>query len=217
MTDLTPTTTTTTTADKLETHETFFARVIPWMAPRPLMDVQVAYMMAKAAHRYQFRRQTNEDGSQQRYFEHPRRVALYLLDVLGVTDHELIITGLLHDSLEDTRITAEMLAHLFGQNVAKNVKLLSKLPKEGYFERLTKYGNEDVAIVKIADRIDNHNSMAQDPMERQLKKLQETNDSIYPLCKKIKDENMRYRLRLDLAHHLKPLWEKNPKEYWKHQ
>jgi (p)ppGpp synthase/HD superfamily hydrolase len=203
MTDLTPTTTTT-TADKLETHETFFAGVIPWMAPRPLMDVQVAYTIAKAAHRYQFRRQTNEDGTQQRYFEHPRRVALYLLDRLEVTDPEMIITALLHDSLEDTRITAEMIAHLFGQNVAKSVKLLSKLPKEGYYERLLKFGDENVATVKLADRIDNLSSMTQLDLAFQGRQREETKEHIYPLLRFVKNEQTRKILMDDLVARTEP-------------
>jgi guanosine-3',5'-bis(diphosphate) 3'-pyrophosphohydrolase len=187
-----------------ETHETFFARISPWMAPKELMDVQVAYTVAKAAHRYQFRKETNPDGTQQRYFDHPRRVAIYLLDKVGVTNHELVVTALLHDTLEDTKLSADMIAHLFGQNIAKNVKLLSKLPKQGYYERLLKFGDENVATVKLADRIDNLSSMIQlDPMF-QNRQREDTKEHIYPLFRLVKNEQTRKILMDDLVVRTEP-------------
>lgn len=166
-----------------ETHETFFARLEPWMAPKNLLTVKIGYQLAKSGHRYQTRKQCDVNGTPVRYFNHPRSVAIFLIDTLGVREVRPILCGLLHDTLEDTRITAEMIEHLFGEQVASDVKLLSKLPKEGYYERLEKYGNMNVWMVKVSDRIDNLRSM--EGLDESFKSRQkdETYKKIYPIIR----------------------------------
>lgn len=182
----------------MENRESFFARLSPFMPPPELRNVEVAYMMAKFAHRAQKRNETDSQGEKIRYFEHLRRVAIILIDETEIRDWTLICAALLHDSLEDTRdINPEMIAHLFGTRVCQIVKLLSKCPKEGYFERLQKYGDDDVFLIKAADRLDNLRSMEQAGllfMEKQHKETverivpilrQSTNNKVNHLCWKI--------------------------------
>lgn len=77
------------------------------------------------------------DDKPVRYFEHVRRVALILMDEAKCMKNEMIIAALLHDSLEDTEdLTPELLECTFGSDVVSIVKKLSKVPKDGYIERL---------------------------------------------------------------------------------
>ncbi len=171
-----------------ETYQTFFNRVEPWLAPSDLLKLKLAYQLAKSSHRFQTRKELNSDGTAQRYFNHPRAVAIFLLDELEIKTPHLVICALLHDSLEDTRLSAEMIEHCFGAEVARDVKLLSKLPKEGYYERLNKHGNSNVWIVKVSDRIDNLRSMSQLPAEFKNRQKLETFDKILPLIKNLQRE-----------------------------
>jgi (p)ppGpp synthase/HD superfamily hydrolase len=166
----------------MENRESFFARINPFMSPSDLRDIEIAYMMAKYAHRSQFRKELDENGQQIRYFEHLRRVAIVLLDELNIRRPEMIISALLHDSLEDTKdITQEIIEHLFGKRVVTIVKLLSKTPKEGYYDRLLKYGDCDVFTIKGCDRLDNLRSLKDTTLEFREKQILETKTKIYPM------------------------------------
>jgi (p)ppGpp synthase/HD superfamily hydrolase len=157
-----------------ETHNTFFARIEPWMAPSDLMRVRIAYQLAKSAHRYQTRSEVDESGNPIRYFDHPRAVAIILLDELCVQNADLIIAALLHDTLEDTRVSPEMIEHLFGANVVRDTKLVSKLPKEGFYDRLIKFGTFGALLVKGADRLHNLRTLHQATMAFKKKQYDET-------------------------------------------
>ena len=74
--------------------------------------------------------ESDEYGKPLRYFEHPRRTALLLMDEMGIMDVELVIAALLHDGIEGTRdLTPEMIEHAWGREVCRIVMLLSKQPR----------------------------------------------------------------------------------------
>lgn len=166
----------------IENRESFFARIQPLLAPSELLKVEIAYALAKHAHRSQVRKECDQEGHPVRYFEHLRRTSLILIDELEVHDTNLIIAALMHDSIEDTRdISAEMLEHLFGAKVSKMVKLLTKEPKNGYYERLKRHGDIDTILVKGCDRLDNVRSLSQCSVEFQKKQVAETRNVVMPL------------------------------------
>lgn len=174
-----------------ENRESFFARIQPWMAPSEILDVEFAYMMAKFGHRAQFRKEKNDDGNPIRYFEHVRRVAIILLDELHCRDHQMVCAALLHDTLEDTKdVSAHMLEHLFGSEVTKTVKLLSKVPKENYYQRLLDLGNQKIWTIKGCDRLDNLRSLQAGSLEFQKKQIEDTRRNIFPMLYKLRDENV---------------------------
>jgi len=116
---------------------------------------QTAYIFAKYGHRAQHRQELGPDGTPQRYFEHLRRTAIVLMDEVGIDEPHMIRAALLHDALEDTEeIGYELLKHIFGSSLADVVRQLSKIPKEGYVERLMK-AEWRVLIIKACDRLDN--------------------------------------------------------------
>src|ERR1700750_752144 len=61
------------------------------------------------------------------YFSHPVEVAGILAEMR--LDTSSIITGLLHDTLEDTDATREELTRLFGEEIAKLVDGVTKLSR----------------------------------------------------------------------------------------
>ncbi len=118
-----------------------------------------AYVFAMKAH-----------GSQKRasgdpYFMHPLEVAGILTDYRLDTD--TIITALLHDTIEDTEVTAEDVKSAFGENVQKLVGGVTKLTQIELQSSHTKQAenlrklviamSDDIRVllVKLADRLHN--------------------------------------------------------------
>ncbi|MGB5446608.1 MAG: HD domain-containing protein [Psychromonas sp.] len=75
-----------------------------------------------------------------------------------LTNEEVVhVASALHDVVEDTEVSIEEVARLFGEEVAEIVKLVSKVegvPKSEYFRAIK--GNPKARLVKVADMT--HNS-----------------------------------------------------------
>ena len=171
----------------MENKETFQARVRPYFSPSDQLDVKLAYCLAKFGHRAQTRKEM-VDGKPTRYFEHVRRVAIILMDEMRVMDRDMIIAALLHDSLEDTHdLSAELLEHSFGTDVITMVKLLSKIPKEGYIDRLENCHDWKVLAIKACDRLDNLRSLMipGNTLEFQKKQIKETKEKYFSIFDKM--------------------------------
>lgn len=167
----------------VENKETFQARIKPFFSPSDQLDIKLAYTLAKFGHRAQLRKEL-VDGKPVRYFEHVRRVALILMDELKIMDRDMIIAALLHDSLEDTEdLTAELIEHSFGSRVATMVTLLSKIPKEGYVERLKRCNLWEVITLKMCDKTDNLRSLMVPgvSLDFQKKQVTEAKEHYFPL------------------------------------
>lgn len=167
----------------MENKETFHARVQPYFSPSDQLDVKLAYCLAKFGHRAQLRKELTE-GKPTRYFEHVRRVALVLMDEMKIMDCNMIIAALLHDSVEDTHdLTPELLEHCFGNEVTSLVRLLSKVPQEGYITRLSECKNWKAITIKACDRLDNLRSLMSPgtTLEFQKKQIKETKEKYFPV------------------------------------
>lgn len=167
----------------MENKETFQARIEPFLSPSERLDIKLAYTLAKFGHRAQLRKELI-DGKPIRYFEHVRRVAIILMDDMKIMDRDMIIAALLHDSLEDTQdLTAELLEHSFGTNVAAMVTRLSKIPKEGYHERLKQCQHWQTLALKMCDRLDNLRSLMVPgvTLDFQKRQIQETKEHYFPI------------------------------------
>lgn len=100
------------------------------------------------------------------YVNHPFRVASTLsicYEAHGCTkDENVIIASLLHDTIEDTGATYEMIKEMFGSDVADLVQAvtsdeeeLKRLGKTKYLiQKMTNMSQRELAI-KLADRLDN--------------------------------------------------------------
>lgn len=151
-----------------------------------------AYSYAHKKHDGQFRK-TGEP-----YIMHPLRVAK--LTAEWGFDSNVIIAALLHDVIEDCNVTKEELAKSFGPDIAEKVDKLSQVnkklaKKQGYSKeeidnqsdaKLLKSLDETTLFIKIADRIDNLNTMDAVKPVKQFKKAQHTREILLPLVQREK-------------------------------
>lgn len=180
----------------LENKQTFQARLLPYFSPSGQLDIKLAYVLAKFGHRAQVRKELAE-GKPTRYFEHCRRVSLILMDEMKIFDRDMVISALLHDGIEDCgqELSPELIEHCFGNDVVSIVKMLSKVPKDGYIGRLQHCQNWKVLAIKACDRIDNLRSLmipgtTKEFQERQIKETREKYFGVFDrltqeLCPKI--------------------------------
>ena len=139
------------------------------------------------------------------YFSHPVEVAGILTELK--LDEPTIVTGLLHDTLEDTDATYEELQKLFGEEVAQLVDGVTKLSKleltadqnkqaENFRKLLVATANDiRVLIVKLADRLHNMRTLhyIQDP-SRKKRIAQETLEIYAPLAGRMGIQSFREEL-----------------------
>ena len=169
----------------MEDRKQFFSRLTE-LSDRERAMVELAYILAKYSHRAQSRQEIGEDGSPLRYFEHPRRVALIILDKLRILDWELVVIALLHDVVEDTEYaTARQLAVWFTPRVAECVGLVSKLPKAGYVKRLEECSEWRALVVKACDTLDNLRSLEACAPEKRRRKVAEYREKYAPVFERM--------------------------------
>jgi (p)ppGpp synthase/HD superfamily hydrolase len=164
-----------------ENHDSFFQRIEPFFSPRELRKIDLAYMLAKYAHRAQTRNERDEQGEPVRYFEHVRRTTLIGLDEAKIIRLDTTIASFLHDTREDTRLSADQIEDCFGSQVCCIVKVLSKVPKVGFLERFFACPDWRPYFVKACDRLDNLRALAQCSVEFRKKQVTETRDKYYRL------------------------------------
>ncbi|MBL6617209.1 MAG: bifunctional (p)ppGpp synthetase/guanosine-3',5'-bis(diphosphate) 3'-pyrophosphohydrolase [Reyranella sp.] len=139
------------------------------------------------------------------YFSHPVEVAGILAEMK--LDTSSIVTGLLHDTIEDTDATREEIAGLFGENVARLVDGVTKLSRLEVQSESTKEAENlrklvlamssdiRVLLVKLADRLHNMRTLRhiKDPARRRRIAL-ETMDLYAPLASRIGMEKVKREL-----------------------
>lgn len=149
-----------------------------------------AYVYATKMHGSQLR------ASGDPYFAHPVEVAGILTQLK--LDEASIVTGLLHDTVEDTDATFEEISNLFGEEVAMLVQGVTKLTQlEVSTERTTQAENLQkfvlalskdirVLLVKLSDRLHNMRTLhfIKKP-EKRARIARETLDIYAPLARRI--------------------------------
>jgi GTP diphosphokinase / guanosine-3',5'-bis(diphosphate) 3'-diphosphatase len=154
-----------------------------------LTQLEKAYRMAAEAHKDQMRQ------SGEPYMIHPLHVTLILADMQ--MDMVALITGLLHDTVEDTSLSLERIKKEFGPEVAACVDGVTKLSKLKLYSReerqaenvrkmlLAMVDDIRVIIVKLADRLHNMRTLDALPRERQLRISQETAEIYAPIAHRL--------------------------------
>ena len=162
--------------------------------------VRKAYIYAAAAHAGQTRL------SGEPYFSHPLAVAFTLADMR--MDGPTVASGLLHDTVEDTKATIEEIDEQFGEEVADIVDGVTKISmlsfdskEEQQAENIRKMilaMNEDmrVLLVKLADRLHNMSTLEFQKPEKQRRIAQATMDIYAPLANRLG----LHRVKLELQH-----------------
>jgi GTP diphosphokinase / guanosine-3',5'-bis(diphosphate) 3'-diphosphatase len=162
-----------------------------------------AYVFSMKAHGSQLR------ASGDPYFSHPVEVAGILSRMK--LDSASIVTGLLHDTVEDTVATLEQIEKLFGPEIARLVDGVTKLSRlelqsdqskqAENFRKLVLAMSEDIRVllVKLADRLHNMRTLRHLKDEASRKRIARETMEIYaPLAERIGMNDMKDELQ-DLA------------------
>lgn len=169
-----------------ESLEDFLDKVKAYDPGADLALIERAYHFSEKAHEGQFRR------SGEPYVTHPLGVAAILADLR--LDQATVITGLLHDTVEDTKATLVDIEREFGRVIAELVDGVTKISRITFRNTHEKQGENirkmivamgkdvRVVLVKLADRLHNMRSLAHMPYEKQLRIAQETLDIYAPLA-----------------------------------
>ncbi|WP_341757765.1 HD domain-containing protein [Candidatus Tisiphia endosymbiont of Ditula angustiorana] len=129
-------------------------------------------------------------GSQMRqsgepYYSHPIEVAYMVaqytaLKIPKYFRTDMIVTALLHDTIEDTQLTEPMITYIFGSKVASQVQDLTRVKPHGKISSaetlniLFQQKKHDVALIKILDRKHNLQTIGAKSPEKVKKIIKET-------------------------------------------
>ena len=158
-----------------------------------------AYTFAVKAHKNQ-KRDAGEP-----YIIHPVAVAAILTDLK--LDSATITTGLLHDTIEDTKATYKTVEKEFGKEVADLVDGVTKISqlegkvisnsKAENFRKLILATSKDIRVllVKLADRLHNMRTLNSVPdSEKRIRKAKETMEIYVPLADRMGMNRIRDEL-----------------------
>ncbi len=126
--------------------------------------LQAASFSAKK-HRFQTRKGVEGEP----YINHPLEVANLIATIGKITDYDILMTAILHDTVEDTETTAEELTELFGENVSKMVlevtddKSLQKHERKLLQIEHAPHLSDGAKLVKLADKISNVSDVLHNP------------------------------------------------------
>lgn len=162
---------------------------ISYLGTDQVAKVYDALRVAYRAHRGQMRK------SGEPFIIHPVEVAKLLAGLK--MDSETVMSGLLHDTVEDTDLTFELVEGIFGtvvRSIVEGETKVSKLPKLAFSD----YADEQaenlrqmfvamtddyrIIIVKLADRLHNMRTLRHMKPEKQIKISRETLDIFAPLA-----------------------------------
>ena len=159
-----------------------------------------AYVVARKSHDGQMR------SSGDPYITHPVAVALNLAHMH--LDHETLMAALLHDVIEDTEVTKDELAELFGHSVAELVEGVSKLDKLKFdnkeemqvenFRKMVLAMVQDIRVIliKLADRTHNMRTLGSLRPDKRRRIARETLDIYAPIANRLGIHDIKNELEL---------------------
>ena len=179
-----------------------------YLSPKELEMIEKAYIFSAAVHQGQVRL------SGEAYLTHPVEVAGILADMK--LDAATIISGMLHDTVEDTLTTIEQVREGFGKDVAFLVDGLTKISKITFgsqeerqaenFRKMMLAMSSDIRIllVRLADRIHNMRTLNFQPANRQQYIAKETIELYAPLANRLGINWMKVELEDLSFQYVKP-------------
>jgi GTP pyrophosphokinase len=187
---------------KAAQYEAFAASLATYLKPADIERIREAFVFSDTAHTGQMR------ASGEEYITHPLAVAgicaSWKLDV------QALMAALLHDVVEDTGITKEIIANKFGPPVAELVDGVSKLDKiefqskedaqaENFRKMLLAMARDvRVMLVKLADRLHNMRTIGSLRADKRRRIARETLDIYAPIAHRL-GLNQVYRELQDLS------------------
>ncbi len=176
--------------DPEQLYHTLVERVKKYHPSDDISMIEKAYRVASDAHNGQKRK------SGEPYIIHPLWVGTILADL--EMDKETIVSGMLHDVVEDTEVTLEDIRSDFGDEVALLVDGVTKLGQLSYSQDKLEVQAENlrkmflamakdirVIIIKLADRLHNMRTLEFMRPEKQKEKAKETMDIYAPLAQRL--------------------------------
>lgn len=179
-----------------------------YMSEEDMGVIQKAYVFSAAAHAGQTRL------SGEPYLFHPLEVANILAEMR--LDKASVAAGLLHDTVEDTKVTVKEIAEEFGADVAKIVAGTTKISKmsfnskeEAQAENIRKMilamaDDIRVLMVKLADRLHNMRTLDFQKSIKQRLIAKETLDIYAPLANRLGLYRIKVQLEDLSLRYLKP-------------
>jgi len=160
-----------------------------YLSEEHLEMIEKAYIFSATVHQGQSRL------SGEPYLIHPLEVTGILVDMK--LDIASIITGMLHDTVEDTLTTIEEIEEAFGKEVAFLVEGLTKISKIKFSSQLEQQAenfrkmmlamSDDIRIllVRLADRMHNMRTLEYQPENKQKYISRETLEVYAPLASRL--------------------------------
>ena len=179
-----------------------------YLSPEEQEMIEKAYIFSATVHQGQVRL------SGEPYLTHPMEVAGMLSDMKS--DAATIISGLLHDTVEDTLATIDQIGKEFGKDVAFLVEGLTKISKITFgtqeerqaenFRKMMLAMSSDIRIllVRLADRIHNMRTLGFQPPARQQYIAKETIELYAPLANRLGINWMKVELEDLSFQYLRP-------------
>ena len=178
--------------------------------PDPDLDlIKKAYVYSAKVHQGQLRK------SGEPYLVHPLEVAGLLAELK--LDEASVVTGLLHDTIEDTLATKEEIGELFGAEIADLVDGVTKLSQfapgntqeekqaENFRKMVVAMAKDiRVLLVKLADRTHNMRTLDHMKPESQERIARETIDIYAPLANRLGMQAVKTELEELSFRYLKP-------------
>ena len=164
-------------------------KVQSYLSPSDIGMIEKAYIFSASVHQGQVRL------SGEPYLTHPMEVCGMLADMK--MDAATIVTGLLHDTVEDTLATIEQIEEAFGKEVAFLVDGLTKISKitlgnqeerqAENFRKMILAMSTDIRIllVRLADRVHNMRTLEYQSPDRQVYISKETLELYAPLANRL--------------------------------
>lgn len=164
--------------------------------------IKRAYEFAKSAHEGQLRK------SGEAFVIHPIQVAIILADLR--MDADTVCAALLHDTVEDTDVTGEVVEENFGSDVRALVEGVTKITRieveslsdeqAATIRKMFVAMSKDirVIVIKLADRLHNMRTLASLREDRRIYKSRETLDIYAPIAHRLGINSIKWELE-DLA------------------
>ncbi len=179
--------------------------------PDPDLDlIKKAYVYSAKVHQGQLRK------SGEPYLVHPLEVSGILAELK--LDEASVVTGMLHDTIEDTLATKEEIAELFGEEIADLVDGVTKLSQfsagntqeekqaENFRKMVVAMAKDiRVLLVKLADRTHNMRTLDHMKPESQERIARETLDIYAPLANRLGIQWVKAELEELSFKYLKPV------------
>jgi len=187
----------------------FTGSLARYLKPPDIERIEDAYQFSGKAHEGQFR------DSGEPYISHPLAVAGILAD--WHLDPQALMAALLHDVMEDTKVSKAEISRRFGKPVAELVDGLSKLDKiesqsqqdaqaENFRKMLLAMARDvRVILIKLADRLHNMRTLGAVPPAKRRRVSRETLEIYAPIANRLGLNSLYQELQEIAFSHLHPM------------